>query len=45
MICGDHGIIRRVRDQDVIACKVRIDTERHKALDALAEQAQALKMG
>jgi hypothetical protein len=28
----------------VIAYKERIDLERHKALDALAEQGQALKM-
>jgi hypothetical protein len=29
----------------VITYKERIDAERSKALDALAEQAQALKMG
>ncbi len=39
------GTHRRIRYQDVIAYKERIDTERRKTLDALAEQAQALNMG
>ncbi len=39
------GTHRRVRYQDVINYKTRIDNDRSHALDALAEQAQAFKMG
>ncbi len=39
------GTHRRVRHQDVIDYKNRIDAERRKALSELAAQAQALGMG
>lgn len=37
--------VRRVRYQDVIDYKKRIDGERRKALDELAAQSQELQMG
>jgi len=39
------GTHRRVRYQDVIEYKKRIDTERRKVLDELAEEAQEIGMG
>lgn len=39
------GTHRRIRYQDVIAYKERVDGEQRNALNALAEQAQALNMG
>lgn len=50
MECGEipfHqiGAHRRVRYEDVMAYKERIDAERCHALDALAAQAQVLNMG
>jgi len=41
---GHMGYHRRVRYLDVVTNKKRIDAERGKALNALAEQTQALKM-
>ena len=38
------GYHRRVRYLDVVTNKKRFDAERGKALNALAEQTQALKM-
>ncbi len=42
---GHLGYHRRVLYLDVVSDKERIDAERGKSLNALAEQAQALKMG
>lgn len=39
------GTHRRIRYEDVIAYKDRIDAERKKSLDELAAQAQELKLG
>lgn len=39
------GTHRRVRYQDVMTYKERVDSERRKSLDALAAQAQELGMG
>nr|CUV27034.1 putative excisionase protein [Ralstonia solanacearum] len=39
------GTHRRVRYRDVVDYKKRLDTQRHEALEALTEQAQALDMG
>ena len=39
------GTHRRVRYQDVMSFKERVDADRRKSLDELAAQAQALGMG
>lgn len=39
------GRHRRIRFSDLIAFKQRRDEESHEAMDALAQQAQELKMG
>lgn len=39
------GTHRQVPYQDVITCKKRVDSDRHKALGELATQAQELGMG
>ena len=39
------GVQRRIRLQDVSGYKAQLDTERQAALDALARQAQELRLG